>query len=147
MTVESSSQQKVQQKKRWEQVLTSPQEGEAQPVFAMCLETLGGRYYLRRKVFLWETNKARWLLRWLFWRHFHSEWQPGAPSPAAGLALRGCHTLSAAEELLTPPDHSLSPPAMGTAAPAPSQLSLEVKEKLKIVSSRHKLKSLLGETW
>lgn len=58
MAVESSSQQKIQQKKRWEQGLTSPQEDEAQPVFAMCLEILGGRYHLRCKVFLGETNKA-----------------------------------------------------------------------------------------
>lgn len=63
MAVESSRQQEIQQKKRWEQGLTSPQKDEAQPVFATCLEILGGRYYLRCKVFLWETNKAHWLLR------------------------------------------------------------------------------------
>lgn len=147
MSVESSSHQKIQQKERWEQGLTSPQKDEAHPVFAMCLEILGGKYYLRCKVFLWEKNKAHWLLRWRFCRHSHSKWQTGVPSPVPGLALRGSHTLPAAEKLPTHPDHLLSPTAMGTAAPAPSQLSLEVKEKLKIVSSRHKLKSLLGETW
>lgn len=59
----------------------------------------------------------------------------------------GCHALPNAEEFVTHRDHLLSPTAMGTAAPAPSQLPLEGKEKLKIVSSRHKLNSLLGETW
>lgn len=58
MSVESSSHQKIQQKERWEQGLTSPQKDEAHPVFAMCLEILGGKYYLRCKVFLWEKNKA-----------------------------------------------------------------------------------------
>lgn len=145
MAVETSSQQETQQNEKWEQGLTSPQKAEAQAVFAMCFEILGVRYYLRCKVFLFKTNKTHWLLWWLSCRHFHSKqkmevsFSPARAGPAGPPHLRQLQRSS-----LTCCDHLLPRTAKSRSAPVLSQLSLEVKEKLKIVSSRHKIKIFTG---
>lgn len=148
MAVETSSQQEIQQNEKWEQELTSPQKAEAQPVFATCLEILRVRYYLRCKVFLFKTDKTHWLLWWLSCRHFHSKQKMGVSFSFGQAGPAGpSHPRQLQRSSQTCRDHLLSPTAKSRTAPALSQLSLEVKEKLKIVLSRQKSKSLLVETW
>lgn len=88
-----ASQQETAKNERWEQGLGSPQQAEAQPVFATCFEMLRGGY-LKCKVCLFKTNLTHRLRGGGFLAGaLTASRRWGVPSPPPRLARQGPGTL------------------------------------------------------